>query len=57
MNLCSVIVCLIEDDEIMGEVLSDCLGFEGYICDWFIIGIVGEKVLVEKYYIVVICDI
>ena len=28
-------ICLIEDDEIMGEALVDRFGLEGFECDWF----------------------
>lgn len=50
-------VCLIEDDEIMGEALSDRLSLEGYACDWFTTGAAGTKALAENTYAAVICDI
>ena len=57
MSLRSAAVCLIEDDEIMGEALTDRLALEGYACDWFTTGAAGEKALAGKHYAAVICDI
>ena len=50
-------VCVIEDDEIMGEALADRLGVEGYACDWFKTGLAAKKALGAKQYGAVICDI
>ncbi|HZV54196.1 MAG TPA: sigma-54 dependent transcriptional regulator [Rhodocyclaceae bacterium] len=50
-------VCLIEDDEIMGEALADRLALEGYDCDWFKTGAEGRKALGAKRYGAAICDI
>ena len=50
-------ICLIEDDLIMGEALSDRFQLEDYQCDWFKTGMEGIKALSSKHYHVVICDI
>ena len=50
-------VCLIEDDEIMGEALVDRLVLEGYQCDWFKMGAEGRKAVSSGRYGVAICDI
>jgi len=50
-------ICLIEDDEIMGEALADRLGLEGYVCDWFKTGGEGKKALGARDYGAAICDI
>ena len=50
-------VCLIEDDEIMGEALADRLALEGYGCDWLKTGTEGLKAIASGRYGVAICDI
>jgi DNA-binding NtrC family response regulator len=50
-------VCVIEDDEIMGEALADRLAVEGYSCDWFTSGAEAKKALATRQYGVAICDI
>lgn len=50
-------ICLIEDDEIMGEALADRLALEGYDCDWFKTGLGGRKAIAGGKYAVAICDI
>jgi DNA-binding NtrC family response regulator len=50
-------ICLIEDDEIMGEALSDRFRLEGYTCDWIKTGRAAARTLARKPYQVVICDI
>jgi DNA-binding NtrC family response regulator len=50
-------LCLIEDDEIMGEALVDRLALEGYGCDWYMTGGDGRKALATGKYAAVICDI
>jgi DNA-binding NtrC family response regulator len=50
-------VCLIEDDEIMGEALADRLILEGYDCDWFKTGTEGRKAVATRRYGIAICDI
>ena len=50
-------ICLIEDDEIMGEALSDRFGLEGYICDWFKSARTAEQSIGRRHYDVAICDI
>jgi len=50
-------ICLVEDDEIMGEALADRLGLEGFACDWFRTGRSCEQGLGRRHYDVVICDI
>jgi DNA-binding NtrC family response regulator len=50
-------ICLIEDDLIMGEALSDRFELENYQCDWFKNGTDAIKALSHLPYDVVICDI
>ncbi len=50
-------ICLIEDDLIMGEALSDRFELEDYHCDWFKNGSEAMKALSSKQYDVVVCDI
>ncbi len=50
-------ICLIEDDEIMGEALADRFALEGYACDWFKSGRAAMQGLGRKPYAVAICDI
>ena len=50
-------ICLIEDDEIMGEALVDRFGLEGFECDWFRLGCPALETLARKRYDVVISDI
>jgi DNA-binding NtrC family response regulator len=50
-------VCLIEDDEVMGEALADRLILEGYHCTWFRAGAEASAALKTQHFSVVICDI
>lgn len=50
-------ICLIEDDLIMGEALSDRFELEDYQCDWFKTGLEAMKAVSCKSYDVVVCDI
>jgi len=50
-------VCLIEDDPIMGEALSDRLVLEDFECDWFKTGRAAIQALTHNRYDVVISDI
>jgi DNA-binding NtrC family response regulator len=50
-------ICLIEDDPIMGEALSDRLDLEDFECDWFKTGRDAIQALTRKKYDVVISDI
>ena len=50
-------ICLIEDDEIMGEAVSDRFGLEGFKCVWFKTGEAARKSLRQDKYSVVISDI
>jgi len=50
-------VCLIEDDEIMGEAMSDRIGLEGFNCTWFKSGESARASLKKDCYDVVISDI
>jgi DNA-binding NtrC family response regulator len=50
-------ICLIEDDSIMGEALSDRLGLEDFECEWFKTGREAMQALTRKQYDVVISDI
>ncbi len=50
-------ICLIEDDEIMGEAVSDRFGLEGFECTWFKTGETARKALKQDKYDIVISDI
>ncbi len=50
-------ICLIEDDPIMGEALSDRFELEDYQCDWFKTGLSAISALSRTKYDIVICDI
>lgn len=50
-------ICLIEDDLIMGEALSDRLELEDFKCDWFKTGREAMQALTRKHYDAVISDI
>jgi len=50
-------ICLIEDDLIMGEALSDRLELEDFECDWFKTGREAMQALTRKHYDAVISDI
>jgi len=50
-------ICLIEDDEIMGEAVSDRFGLEGFDCTWFKTGEAARQSLLKDKYNVVISDI
>ena len=57
MNTLPYSICLVEDDEIMGEALADRLGLEGFACDWFKNGRSIEQAIGRRHYDVAICDI
>ncbi len=57
MNTPTYHICLIEDDLIMGEALSDRFQLEDYHCDWFKTGAEATKALGRNHYHVVVCDI
>jgi DNA-binding NtrC family response regulator len=50
-------VCLIEDDQIIGEALVDRFDIEGFACDWFQTGQAAIAPVSSKPYNVVISDI
>jgi len=50
-------ICLIEDDEIMGEAVSDRFALEGFDCIWFKTGEAARQSLQKDRYSVVISDI
>ncbi len=50
-------ICLIEDDEIMGEAVSDRFGLEGFDCSWFKTGEAARLSLKQDRYDLVISDI
>ena len=50
-------ICLIEDDEIMGEAVSDRFGLEGFKCTWFKTGEAARTSLKQDKYSIVISDI
>ena len=53
----SVQVCLVEDDDIMGESLADRFALEGFACDWYKSAQSAQAGLKEKRYDVVVSDI
>ncbi|MEJ2691766.1 MAG: sigma 54-interacting transcriptional regulator, partial [Candidatus Thiodiazotropha sp.] len=50
-------ICLIEDDEILGEALAERFAVEGFECDWFKTGRTAQPVLRKPGYCVVVSDI
>ena len=50
-------ICLIEDDEIMGESLVDRFDLEGIGCDWHRTGGAAQEALRQQTYALVISDI
>ena len=50
-------ICLIEDDEIIGEALLERFEVEDLTCDWYRDGISAMRALTAKTYCVVISDI
>ena len=50
-------ICLIEDDEIMGESLADRFGLEGLACDWYRTGATALDGLRGQAYALVLSDI
>lgn len=50
-------LCLIEDDPIMGESLSDRFGLEGFGVDWYQTGADALRALASKRYAAVISDL
>jgi DNA-binding NtrC family response regulator len=50
-------ICLIEDDEILGEALGERLALEGYACDWYRTGHAALRALTDRQYDVVLSDI
>jgi len=57
MNARQPHICLIEDDEIMGEALVDRFHLEGFDCDWFKTGQAAIAGLGRHKYDIAICDI
>jgi DNA-binding NtrC family response regulator len=56
-SLSAVQVCLVEDDDIMGESLADRFALEGFSCDWHKSAQSAARDLKEKRYDVVVSDI
>ncbi|MDD2926426.1 sigma-54 dependent transcriptional regulator [Rhodoferax sp.] len=50
-------ICLIEDDDIMGESLVDRFNLEGFSCDWYRMGGAAMDALRQQSYALVISDI
>ncbi len=50
-------ICLIEDDEIMGEAIADRFGLEGFDCQWFKSGEAARTALSLGDFQVVVSDI
>jgi DNA-binding NtrC family response regulator len=57
MNTRPYRICLVEDDDIMGEALCDRFVVEGFECDWFRTGASARESLARKRYDVVVSDI
>ncbi len=50
-------LCLVEDDPIMGESLSDRFHLEGFTLDWFTAGVPAAQALKSRHYDAVISDV
>ena len=50
-------LCLIEDDEIMGESLADRFLLDGYACDWHRTARAAKEAILSRDYFLVISDI
>jgi DNA-binding NtrC family response regulator len=50
-------ICLVDDDQFMGEALSERFEMEGFECDWFKTGRSALQALSRKRYSISICDI
>lgn len=50
-------LCLIEDDEIIGESLTDCFHLEGFDVDWCRTGAEAKLALAAQRHVVVVSDI
>ena len=50
-------ICLIEDDEVMGEALVDRLALEGFDCLWCKTGAEARQALAGQRFAVAVCDI
>ena len=50
-------LCLVEDDEIVGEALVDRFELEGFVCDWYRTGGEALQELPRRHFDVVISDI
>ena len=50
-------LCLIEDDEIVGEALADRFELEGFACDWFRTGGEAMQEMPRRHYDLVLSDI
>jgi len=50
-------VCLVEDDEIMGESLCDRFALEGFQIDWLQTGNAGLQAIRSKHYDLIISDV
>jgi len=57
MSVNSYRICLIEDDEIMGEAIVDRFGLEGFDCVWFKTGEAARGALCRESFQVVVSDI
>lgn len=56
-NFEKLIICLVEDDEIMGESLCDRFALEGFQVDWQHTGMEGLRAISNKKYDFIISDI
>ena len=56
-NFAQLIICLVEDDEIMGESLCDRFALEGFQVDWQHTGMEGLRAISNNKYDFIISDI
>ncbi len=57
MTAAATRLCLVEDDEIMGESLCDCFQLEGFACDWHRTAAAALASMGKRNYAAVISDI
>ncbi len=57
MSTPAPLICLIEDDPIMGEALHERFGLEGFACDWHKTAASAKACLGKKKYVVAVSDI
>ena len=50
-------ICLVEDDEVMGEALADRLALENFDCCWYKTGNEAMTAIAREPYTAVVCDV